>query len=72
MKQLIRLVMAAAFVVAMALPAMAKTWDVCLESADLNTSGEVTVAGISQPESLRPRLPSFRPAPSMLRPLPNL
>jgi hypothetical protein len=50
MKQLIRWVMAAAFAIATALPAMAKSWDVCLETADLNTSGEVTVAGISQPE----------------------
>ncbi len=39
-----------AVVIATALPAMAKSWDVCLESADLNIANTVTIAGISQPE----------------------
>ena len=29
---------------------MAKSWDVCLDNGDLNTSGVLTVGGLAQPE----------------------
>ncbi len=68
MKKLIRLGMAAVVVIATALPAMAKSWDVCLETSDLNVANTVTIAGIIQPEFFSAALPSFRPEPSQLQP----
>jgi hypothetical protein len=50
-RQLVRWGMAAVFVMATALPAMATSWDVCVDpTTDMNTSDTVSVRGVTQVE----------------------
>jgi hypothetical protein len=59
MKGLIRWGFAAAFVMATAIPALAASWDICIEPADINSSDQVTIRGTAYSEFIAVAAPIF-------------
>jgi hypothetical protein len=59
MKGLVKWAMAAAFVIATALPAMATSWDVCINPTDMNTTDPITIRSVTYPEFTATNAPIY-------------